>query len=125
MFKKERRRYTRLSTHHLIRYKVIEKKEQKDYHPFVRNISAIGILFYTEEYIPKDSIIEVFINFPTYHQAIKVMCRVVRVNPLKRVRGFEIGAEFIDIEKDAQDFINKKILSSRKKARPAFLRPFR
>jgi len=115
MAKKDKRKFLRFGAHHLIKYRVAERKQKEDYHPFVRNISANGVLFYTEEYIPKDSIVDVEINFPAYPHPIKARCRVTRVNPLKIVGGFEIGTEFVDIDKATQEFINKKITRVYKK----------
>ncbi|MCM8831366.1 MAG: PilZ domain-containing protein [Candidatus Omnitrophica bacterium] len=110
-YKKERRRFLRLSVHHLLKYKIIKKPEDIKVLSFVRNISACGVLFYTQEYIPLNSIIEIEIFFPQDEKAIKLLSKVVRVNFLPKVGGFSIGAEFINIDKDTQEIINSKILN--------------
>ncbi|MFA7677320.1 MAG: PilZ domain-containing protein [Candidatus Omnitrophota bacterium] len=107
MEKKEKRKFTRLKAHHLVKYKVVDSDKKLS---FVKNISAGGLLFYASKSIPADSIVELDVNFPVYKRPIKVTCRVVRVKPLKRIPGFDVAVEFVDIDKEAQGFINRKIL---------------
>jgi c-di-GMP-binding flagellar brake protein YcgR len=106
MFTRNRRKSFRLSTHHLIRYKVVKGKSVVS---FARNVSAGGVLFYSKENIPIKSIVEVVINFPGLPEPIKTNSKVLRVKQLKKVGGYEIGAQFIDLDKKTKDFIKKKI----------------
>ncbi|MCM8787712.1 MAG: PilZ domain-containing protein [Candidatus Omnitrophica bacterium] len=89
----------------------MKKPEDVKVLSFVRNISACGVLFYTQEYVPLNSIIEIEIFFPQDEKAIKLLSKVVRVNFLPKIGGFSIGAEFIDVDKDTQEIINNKILN--------------
>ncbi|MDD3296139.1 MAG: PilZ domain-containing protein [Candidatus Omnitrophica bacterium] len=107
MKKKEKRKFARLRIHHLIKYKVIDAPKKLS---FSRNISAGGLLFYASGPVPVGKAIELDINFPVYKKTIKAVCRIVRVRTLKKMSGFDVAAEFIDIEKDAQNFIKDKIL---------------
>ena len=107
----EKRKYVRLSAHHLLKYKVVHKEKALS---FARNISAGGVLFHAQEYIQPGTTVELLINFPSYPEPIKAVSKVVRTRPLAKLGGFEIGAEFIDINDEAKDFINRKILRSRK-----------
>jgi len=113
-FKRERRKHIRLKAYHLIKYKVIKKSEERDAHPFVRDISAGGILFYSGEYIPKESVIEVEIDLPMHAQPLKATCRIAWIKPLK-IGGFDIGAEFIKIDKEIKKFLNERIVMVHKK----------
>ena len=108
---KERRKFIRLAAHHLIKYKVIEQKEELS---FARNISAGGVLFVAKESIPPGNIVKILISFPKYPHPIKVAAKVIWTKELKNLGGFKIGAEFVNVEEDARDFINKKILAVNK-----------
>jgi c-di-GMP-binding flagellar brake protein YcgR len=108
----ERRKYIRLDAHHLLKYKIVGKGEELS---FAKNISAGGVLFIAKENIPTDSVIELEINFPTFPHPIKAKARVVWNRELKKFGGFETGAEFINVDEDAKEFINKKITSTSEK----------
>lgn len=114
LFKRERRRHIRLRAHHLIKYKVIKRSEPQDTHPFIRDISAGGILFHTGEYISRDSVIEVKVNIPLHPRPLEATCRIAWIKPL-RIGGFDIGAEFIKIDKEMQEFLDKKIIMAHKR----------
>ena len=118
-FTKDKRKFKRLNVHHLLKYKVIEKKDEiKDeisYISFVRNISASGLLFYSKEYIPKGSILELEISFPPYSKTVNIKGEVLRVNFLRSIGGFNVAVKFIDLDKEVIDFINNKILKVYKK----------
>jgi len=102
----ERRKYIRLDAHHLVKYQVLEKGQELS---FARNISAGGVRFVAKESIPIGDMVEIMINFPQYSHPIKTRAKVVWAKELKKVGGFEIGAEFVNVEGDAKDFIDKKI----------------
>jgi c-di-GMP-binding flagellar brake protein YcgR len=106
----EKRKYVRLTAHHLLKYKVIGREKTLS---FARNISAGGVLFHTEDYIQPGSIVELTINFPSYPEPVRAVSKVIRAIPLTKLGGFEIGAEFIDINGEAKEFIEKKILRSK------------
>ncbi|MGB2599278.1 MAG: PilZ domain-containing protein [Candidatus Omnitrophota bacterium] len=107
----EKRKFIRIDAHHLLKYKIIGKEKALS---FAGNISAGGVLFYTKEYIHPESVVELTINFPSYPGPIKAVSRVVRIRPMAKVGGFEVGAEFVEIAEDAREFINKRILKAQK-----------
>ena len=98
---KERRKFIRLKAHHLLKYRVAGKGEEEL--SFVRitvknvNICA-GALFVAKEDIPCDSTVELEINFPQHPHSIKVVSRVVRSRALKKMGGFEVGVEFVNVD---------------------------
>ncbi len=107
---KERRRSMRLAVHHLLKYRIVEKPPPEKPLSFVRNISAGGLLFYTHEYIPLGSLVELQISFPPLDESICVLARVVWIKFLPRIGGFNIGVEFFNIEDKIKEFINSKVL---------------
>ncbi len=116
---KERRKYTRLKAHHLVKYTLAGKEGQGETLSFVRNIGGGGILFYSQEEIPAGSTIDLEINFPGRSQPIKVFSKVVRARTFRKVEGYEIAVRFIEISPDDQEFINRKIQDASKRVEKA------
>ncbi|MDD5583760.1 MAG: PilZ domain-containing protein [Candidatus Omnitrophica bacterium] len=107
---KEKRKFTRLQVYHLLKYKIIKKPEEIRTLSFVRNISAGGALFFTQEYIPLESVVDLEMVFPSHEASVTIRAKVVRVNFIKKMEGFEVGVEFLEVDQKVRDFINKKIL---------------
>jgi len=110
-FPKERRKFVRLGVHHLVKYRVLDEKESKDTLCFVRNISAGGVLFHSDVSVVPGKFIELQINFPSYPKPVKAVGKILRTIPLKLVGGFDVAVEFINVDDEAKDFINKRILN--------------
>jgi c-di-GMP-binding flagellar brake protein YcgR len=104
--KEERRKFLRLEAHHLLKYKMLNKKRALS---FARNISAGGVLFHSKDEMPPGSDVELVINFPSFPHPISVVARIIHIKPLKKLGGFYIGAEFIHINEQDRDYIEKKI----------------
>jgi Tfp pilus assembly protein PilZ len=106
MFNKNRRKFVRLKVHHLVKYKILDSAETLT---FARNLSAGGIRFYCKEKIPKGSTVEMTINFPDSPTPLKILSKVVWIKELKKMGGFEVGAQFIDVDDDTFELLRKKI----------------
>jgi len=107
MFRRERREDLRLKGHCLLKYKTLGSK---DILCFARNISCSGVLFHVEENVELGTELDMQINFPPHPEPIKVKAKVVRVKPLKKVGGFDVGVEFIEIDEKDRDVISKAVL---------------
>jgi len=105
--KEEQRRYIRLKTHHLLKYRII--RDETEIISFSRNISAGGVLFFIRQDLPLNCVIDLKINFPFYPEPVTVIAKIVRKDYSKVKGGYEMGAEFINIEDGVQDFLNQKI----------------
>ncbi|KJJ85403.1 type IV pilus assembly protein PilZ [Candidatus Omnitrophus magneticus] len=118
----EKRRFTRLEGHHLVKYRLINTVEQKKDTAeniltqnktmklvFAKNISEGGILFFCKEYLSIGAKVELEINFPYFNKSINAVGRIVRTIPLERVHGYDIGVEFTEISSDSREFIREKI----------------
>ncbi|MFH1876734.1 MAG: PilZ domain-containing protein [Candidatus Omnitrophota bacterium] len=112
---REKRRCVRLSIHHLLKYKIVKKPEEIRTLSFIRNISSSGALLFTNEYLSINSILELEIAFPAHAKTVRVMARVIRVNFLEKLGGFEVGVEFDGLPEDMSVFIDQKIIDIRKK----------
>ena len=109
---RDRRKYIRLEKHYLLKYKVLDKAAEMS---FVRNISATGVLFYCKKQLRRGDMVELQINFPGYPKPVKGVAEVMRVNALKKMGGFEIGVQFVNVDEDAKKFIEKKTQPADKK----------
>lgn len=110
-FKERNRNFARIRVHCLLKYKSIDGQPKLS---FARNISAGGVLFHAKENIPVNNIVEIEINFPPRVDSIKVVAKVLRSRALKRMGGYDIATEFINIDEKARDFINNSIINSYK-----------
>jgi len=106
---KERRKFIRLKAHHLLRYRVVNSEEAPRLLSFARNVSAGGVLFYADKEISPGSLVELEISFPEHPKPIKAVARVIRTVPLETIGGFEMGAEFINIDEADRKFVDEKI----------------
>lgn len=93
----------------MIKYKVVQEREVLS---FARNLSASGIQFHCQEKLVPASTIELTINFPDSLIPIKLLAKVVWAKELKKIGGFDVGAQFINIDEETAAFINNKILNT-------------
>ncbi len=104
---KDRRKFQRIKAPHLFKYKILKRKEILSPTSFIRDVSAGGARFFSEEYIPPESILELKIKFPMFNEPLPLLSKVVRVKTLSN--GFEIGIEFIDLNENIRETIDQKI----------------
>ncbi|MFA5337612.1 MAG: PilZ domain-containing protein [Candidatus Omnitrophota bacterium] len=109
LFERNKRQFLRLNAHHLLKYKLLDGEGKEGMLSFVRNISAGGVLFHSNEYMKPASILELDVSFPPYPDSIKIKARVLRVGNLKTMGGFDVAVEFLDLSEDVKKFIAKKI----------------
>jgi len=102
----ERRQFIRINEHHLLKYKVFDKAKVLS---FVRNISTGGVLFHSDEDIPVGSTVEMKISLPPEEAAINVVVKVIHTTPLKKLGGYNVGAEFVHIDEKDRGLIERTI----------------
>lgn len=111
--KEDRRKYTRLKAHHLLKYKILKRAEPSNPSSFIRDISAGGAALFSEEYIPLESIIEITVKLPIFKEPVPIICRVVRVKHL--MDGYEVGVEFMDLNPQLKEALDSRIKDAYKK----------
>jgi len=116
---KNQREFLRLNTHQLLKYKLFGQDGKEGALSFVRNISAKGMLFHSNEYIKPESILELNISFPPSPDSIKIRAKVLRIGNLKVMGGFDVAVEFLDVGEDIKKFIDKKIGNAFNKTKEA------
>jgi c-di-GMP-binding flagellar brake protein YcgR len=105
---KKRRKFNRISAHHLVKYKRIEDDSQPML-SFARNLSAGGVLLYASEPGVIGDRLQVTINFPGAEKPIVAEGKVLRSKQLKKIGGYEIGVEFINIDEKEFELMKNKI----------------
>ncbi len=118
----ETRAFPRIDVHHLVKYRVKSDANFKAVIAGVINISGNGILFKASKQIPKDTELELEVNFPGLERPFQVIARVVR-NQVRDKGGFKVAAHFTEIKETERtqlvrkiDFVLKKL-----KERKSFL----
>lgn len=96
-----------MSLHCLLKY---EKLEGQQVLSFARNISAGGLLFHSQEQVPVGATMRLKLNFLNHPQSISVIAKVLRTRALKKLGGFDVAVEFINIEEKDRDYINRRLL---------------
>ena len=107
---KERRKFLRLSAYHLAKYHVISgvKGGQKVIVP-IKDISGGGFCLLVDEELPVSTVIQVYIQFPGITQPIPCLAKVLWKKYLKRIKRYQVGAQFIEIEEILRREIVKRI----------------
>jgi c-di-GMP-binding flagellar brake protein YcgR len=106
---KERRTYHRLHTYHLAKYRLIQKSGERPIIAAIKDIGGGGICLQTEEYLPRASIIQLYINFPKMRQPIPSLAKVIWIRKLGRKNLYEAGVEFVDIEQIFRNAIVRSV----------------
>jgi len=109
LFEKNKRQFLRLNAHHLLKYRMLGEEGKEGMLSFVRNISAGGVLFHSNEHIKPGSILELDISFPPSPDSIKIKAKVLRENKLKTMGGFDVAVQFLNLNEDIKKFIDGKI----------------
>ncbi len=104
----EKRGFMRLEEHHLLKYKIMVKGQKLSY---ARNISASGVLFFSNEPFAMGDVVDMEIIFPSYKEPIRARARVIRIKELQERNGFEVGSEFTEISEKAKNFIDQSIIT--------------
>jgi c-di-GMP-binding flagellar brake protein YcgR len=108
MFFKHRRKFKRIGAHHLVKFKSLSGKDEPII-SFARNLSAGGVLLYAKKSGVLGDVLEVTINFPGADKPISVKGKVLRSKELKKIGGYEIAVQFINISKEEFELMQKRI----------------
>ena len=112
MPKKNRREFIRLQAYHCVKYRLLSTVDTQA-HPFttatVKDISGGGVCLRTEELLPESSSIELKINFPHISTYLSVVAKVVWIKQRDRIRRYDIGMRFMDIDEILRKIIDGQV----------------
>lgn len=112
MSKRERRTYTRLKVHHLVKFRVISDSPEKQ--PLqlasIKDIGGGGACLRLSEPLPLSTQIQLYINFPQVSQPVPCLAKVVWVKKIReKTNLYEAGLQFLEIEHVLRDEIVKRV----------------
>jgi len=99
----EKKRYKRIPDDLPISYQVLP--EAKTSNLLTRDISQGGIRFLIHDFVSKDSMMEIKINFKKIHYALVAMVQVCWVRKDPSGDRYEIGVEFVNLSKEAANHL--------------------
>ena len=97
------RRYARLYSPHMIRYKVVELTSTMP----IDKVEKGGISFISKTKPPISSTVELEISSPSLSQSIKATARIVKVEPKGMLNTYKLFAQFVAIEDGDRDALSK------------------
>jgi len=106
---REKRRYTRIEHHYIIRFKETNSSGDRDVSS-VRNISKSGILFYSSSPFEPGSELEIYMKVPPLPKESVFWGKVVRCSPSQRIKGsYEVAVDISKIDEATRGTFDKAI----------------
>lgn len=99
------RRFKRLRTEYLVKYQ-IPGAEGPAQVSNMKDLSAGGLKFWTETYIPEATLLRVSFIVPPLERTVETLSRVIRVRQAKNVPIYYIAVRFIEIPEDAKEALD-------------------
>ncbi len=109
---KESRRAMRIIRHFVVRFRQTKPPAlSNDWDvSTVRNISKTGILFHSSRPYEVGFELEIMITSPLSHQEVRCWARVVRCNPLERIKNlYGVAVDINRIEEECRETFDKTI----------------
>jgi len=106
---KDQRKYVRIPESSQLFYQVI--LSDKVVECITKDISAGGIKFIAQEFIPHGSHLRIKVNFHKTSFSFEALVRWVWAREIPHSEEYEIGVEFIDIPQDAVKYLQQYIES--------------
>jgi len=103
----ERRQYKRIKKPFVIRFRQKDDAEGDWSMVTAKNLSANGVMFTYDKLLPKDSFLDLKINFPGIGGPIECMAKTVRFEKHPNAMLLNIAVMFTDIAESAKNIINE------------------
>lgn len=103
----ERRRFVRITEDSPISYEVLSDAKSGDF--ITKDISQAGIRFFVHDFIPKGTLIKIRLILKKITFSFEAIVRVVWIEEDFRNDRYEIGVEFVNISKQASEYLIKYI----------------
>lgn len=105
----DKRKYPRLEMYFLAKYRLFSQPQsQQGIITSLKNISGGGVCLYTKEYLSPASLIHLYINFPHFSQTVISLAKVVWIKERKKIKQYEVGLEFVEVD----EFLREEIIKS-------------
>ena len=100
------RQYKRLFADYLIKYRMAGVQNEEPLVANIKDISAGGMRFWTEEALPQGALVFVEVMVPPLQRIIRAAARVVRVRPAEKRDVYYAAVRFVEISEEDQNAIN-------------------
>ncbi|MCI0596531.1 MAG: PilZ domain-containing protein [candidate division Zixibacteria bacterium] len=100
------RRFKRLRADYLVKYQVLGGKDGESYVSNIRDISAGGMRFLSEQFVPERSNLKLSVYIPPIDQVLHATARILRVRRSRKSVLFYVAVRFLDLDKDTQLALN-------------------
>lgn len=97
----ERRKFVRIPEQLEITYRILHDKNIKTF--ITKDISQVGIKFLSSDVIPKDSLLQIRLNFPKTHFSFEAIVKVKWIVKEAHSDRYDVGAEFVDLTMEATE----------------------
>jgi len=114
MFRRNRRGFTRLATHHLLKFRILDRGAEEQI-SFAKDIGGGGVLFRSRENLKKGALLDLQVQFPSSPEPIRAIAKVVHSVPARAKGEYDVGAQFVEIDENARDMISDKVRTVHKK----------
>lgn len=109
----ERRRYVRVPEESDITYKVLSEPKINMF--FTKDLSRGGIRFFIQEVVPQNTLLEIRLTLEKIPFSFRTIVRTKWIRKEAHSERYEVGAEFVNLPKDANEYLIRYIDSLIKK----------
>ena len=109
----ERRQYVRIPDESEITYKVLSEPKINMF--FTKDLSRGGIRFFIQDAVPQNSLLEIRLTLEKIPFSFRTIVRTKWVRKVAHSERYEIGAEFVNLPEDANEYLIRYIDSLIKK----------
>ena len=100
------RQYKRLLADYLIRYRMAGGENREFLVSNIKDISAGGVRFWSEDPLPEGALILIEVLPPPIGRVIRALARVVRVRPAEKKDVYYNAVRFVEISEEDQNALN-------------------
>lgn len=109
----EKRRFVRLDVRVKVDYEIVQSPQEK-FKSFTKNLSQGGICLFLDNYLKKDTLLDLKLHVPDQTQPLEATGKIVWIDTFKigdkdAKEHFEAGIEFVDISQEDKDKIGKYV----------------
>lgn len=110
MYEGERRRFIRIRQQDIINYTILSQFKSR--RKLTQDLSLGGVRFISDNFIPMHAILKLEIKLMDTLSMINAVARVAWIREIFDDENFEVGAEFMDINKEDLRLLNEHLNKS-------------
>ena len=100
------RRFKRLRAEYLVKYELVENSNEEPVTTNIKDISAGGARFLTDQFIFEGTNLKVRICIPPIDKVLEARAKVVRVRRARPGELYYVGVEFVELSHEIREALN-------------------